>query len=67
MRACMYVSQSDYLSCDLYKQQSGTREKEKHSLFVHLYIYMMQMLENVNYAEIRDDYPQSTLDEHIVS
>lgn len=23
--------------------------------------------ENVNYAEIRDDYPQSTLDEHIVS
>ncbi len=25
----MYVSQSDYLSCDLYKQRSGTRERER--------------------------------------
>ena len=29
----MYVSQSDYLSCDLYKQCSGTREKETFSAF----------------------------------
>jgi hypothetical protein len=28
----MYVSQSDYLSCDLYKQRSGTRERERESL-----------------------------------
>jgi len=27
--ACMYVSQSDYLSCDLYKQRSGTGEWER--------------------------------------
>ncbi len=31
--ACIYVSQSDYLSCDLYKQRSGTRrERENESL-----------------------------------
>jgi hypothetical protein len=30
---CIYVSQSDYLSCDLCKQRSGTRERERETHF----------------------------------
>ena len=57
-------------------REQGERERGKRNIassFIYVYICTYddanarEKKENVNYAEIRDDYPQSTLDEHIVS
>lgn len=78
MRVCICVSQSDYLSYDLYKQCSNTREweeRDREREYVHeplsavrVWMYDVNVEEkkrmNASHKEIRDDYLQSAMNCH---